>query len=94
MLGEQDKGHSAPGVQELREKLGGCGVPGLMFKQHQPIVTALQHRLSFFQRPRMVEFRRQRAPVAVQDFPDEKEILLLASHQQDTQKREPGLCRG
>jgi hypothetical protein len=40
----------------------------------------------------MVEFGRHRGPVPVKNFPDEKKILLLASHQQDTQNRRPGLC--
>ena len=35
----------------------------------------------------MIEFGRQGALVLVENVPDEKEILLLASYQQDTQER-------
>ena len=42
----------------------------------------------------MVEFRRQRALVPAKDFPDHKEIFLLASHQQDAQEVGPELCGG
>ncbi len=40
----------------------------------------------------MIEFRRQGSPVPVEDFPDQKEVFFLPSHQQDPQW--PGLCRG
>ena len=42
----------------------------------------------------MVEFRWQRALVPAKDFPDHKEIFLLASHQQDAQEVGPELCGG
>ncbi len=42
----------------------------------------------------MVEFRWQRALVAAEDFPDDKEVFFLASHQQDAQEGAPELCRG
>jgi hypothetical protein len=87
MLSQQDEGHRAPGVQKLREKFGGLGISGLMLEQHQSVVAALQDRLRFFQGSRMVEFRGHRCPVSVKNFPDEKKILFLASHQQDTQNR-------
>jgi hypothetical protein len=64
-----------------------------MFKQNQSIVPALQHRLGFFQRARMVEYRRESPPVPVKYFLDKKEIFLLASHQQNAQQRGHGLCR-
>jgi len=42
----------------------------------------------------MIEYRRESAPVPVEYFLDEKEIFLLASHQQNVQQRGRGLCRG
>jgi hypothetical protein len=55
-----------------------------MFKQNEPVVPALQHRLCFFKRAGMIEFCRQSASPRVKDFPDEKEVLLLATYQQDS----------
>ena len=49
VLGQQDEWHCAPGLQKLREQLGGRRIDGLMFKQDQSIVTALEHGLGFFQ---------------------------------------------
>ena len=42
----------------------------------------------------MIKDGRESASVPVEYFLDEKEIFLLASHQQDVQQRERGLCRG
>ncbi len=49
VLGQQDEGYGSPHVQKLGKQFGGCGIPGLMFKQDQPIVSLPQHRLRFFQ---------------------------------------------
>ena len=87
VLGEQDKGQGTRRVQKLGEQFGSCRIPRLMFKEDKPIITARQHCLSFFQRARMIEFGRQGTPVPVENFPNEKEILYLASYQQDAQKR-------
>ena len=65
-----------------------------MFEQNQSILAALQHCLSLFQRARMIEHRRECASVPVEYFLNEKEVFLLASHQQDVQQGGPGLCRG
>ena len=94
MLGQQDEGYGAPRPQKLGEQLGGCGIPGLMFEQDQPVVSPLQHRLRFFHRTRVIEFRKQSALVPGKDLTDQEKVLLLASHQQDSQNRQPELCRG
>ena len=81
VLRQHNEGQGSPGLQELGEKLGRGGILGLVFKQHQPIVAQLQHRLRFFQRAGMIQFRRQRAAIPLQDFPDQKKIFFLVSDQ-------------
>jgi hypothetical protein len=83
MLGQQDEGHCASRVQKFGEKPSGGG-SGLMFKQDQPIVSALQHRLSLFERTGVIEFRRQSAPIPFKDLPDQEKIFFPVPYQQDT----------
>ncbi len=42
----------------------------------------------------MIEFRRQSISVPLEDFPDQKKVLLSAADEQDAQKGRPELCRG
>ena len=57
-------------------------------------MASFQHRLRFLQRRCMIQFRRHRNSVPLQDFANQEEILFLISHQQQGQVcgRERDLC--
>jgi hypothetical protein len=82
---QENERYRASALEKVRKQFSSAGILRLMFEQNQPVVFLQQHRLCFLQRTRVIEFRPEGIRVSMEDFPDEKEILFPASHQQDAQ---------